>query len=143
MTMILSQYDTSHLGLQCGYNSYKLCVTSFCYRHIHRILDPNTIFRFTGLSNNAQLEMVACAKMRTMSNVTIGIQPEDGERIMREYSPNVTLAQALTDVYPDTDLENAVLIYMHREVYIHMAYLQNILETHRYRDTRYTICMVS
>lgn len=81
-------------------------------------------FRFTGLPNNAQLEMVACTKARSASNVTIGIQPEDGERIMREFSPNTTLAQALTDIYADPDLDRAVLIYMHCEVYIHIVKLK-------------------
>jgi len=60
--------------------------------------------------------MVACTKTRIMSNVTIGIQPEDGQRILREFSPDITLAQALMEMYPDSDLERAVLIYMHREV---------------------------
>lgn len=60
--------------------------------------------------------MVACTKTRTTSNVTIGIQPEDGQRILREFSPDTTLAQALMEMYPDSDLERAVLIYMHREV---------------------------
>lgn len=97
-----------------------MCYISLCYRHVHRILDLNTSFRFTGLSNNAQLEMVACTKARSASNVTIGIQPEDGERVMRDFSPNTTLAQALTDIYPDSDLDRAVLIYMHNEVYIYI-----------------------
>lgn len=96
---------------------FKPCITSYYYRHVHRILDLNTTFRFTGLPNNAQLEMVACTKVRSTSNVTICIQPEDGERIMREFSPNTTLAQALTDIYPEPDLDRAVLIYMHCEVY--------------------------
>lgn len=78
------------------------------------------------MANNAQLEMVACTKARSTSNVTIGIQPEDGERILREFSPDTTLARALTEMYPDSDLERAVLIYMHREVRIYMLYLHNI-----------------
>jgi len=56
--------------------------------------------------------------MRAASNVTIGIQPEDGQRILREFPPDTTLARALTEMYPDSDLERAVLIYMHREVCI-------------------------
>lgn len=64
--------------------------------------------------------MVACTKTRSASNVTIGIQPEEGERIMREFLPKTTLAQALLEVYPDSDLERAVLIYMHREVCVHV-----------------------
>ncbi|EGI71094.1 PREDICTED: tether containing UBX domain for GLUT4 [Acromyrmex echinatior] len=91
-------------------------VDDYDIKHNRQILDPNTIFRFTGLPNNAQLEMVACTKTRTMSNVTIGIQPEDGQRILREFSPDTTLAQALMEMYPNSDLERAVLIYMHREV---------------------------
>ncbi|EZA47484.1 Tether containing UBX domain for GLUT4 [Ooceraea biroi] len=91
-------------------------VDDYDIKHNRQILDPNTIFRFTGLPNNAQLEMVACKKARSVSNVTIGIQPENGERVMRECSPSTTLAQALTEIYPDSDLERAVLIYMHREV---------------------------
>ncbi|XP_032689359.1 tether containing UBX domain for GLUT4 isoform X2 [Odontomachus brunneus] len=94
-----------------GYN-----VDDYDIKHVHRILDLNTTFRFTGLPNNAQLEMVACTKARSTSNVTICIQPEDGERVMREFSPNTTLAQALTDIYPDPDLDRAVLIYMHCEI---------------------------
>lgn len=97
-----------------------MCVTSFCYRHIHRILDPNTIFRFSGLPNNAQLEMVACTKARPASNVTICIQPEDGERIMCEFPPDWTLAQVLTNAYSDADLNRAVLIYMHQKVYTYI-----------------------
>ncbi|KAM0728352.1 Tether containing UBX domain for GLUT4 [Formica fusca] len=92
-------------------------VDDYDIKHNRQILDPNTIFRFTGLPNNAQLEMVACTKTRTASNVTIGIQSENGERIMREFPPKTTLAQALLEIYPDSDLERAVLIYMHREVY--------------------------
>ncbi|EFN75872.1 tether containing UBX domain for GLUT4 [Harpegnathos saltator] len=95
-----------------GYN-----VDDYDIKHVHRILDLNTTFRFSGLPNNAQLEMVACTKMRSVSSVTIGIQPEDGERIMRDFSPNTTLAQALIDIFPNSDLERAVLIYMHSEVY--------------------------
>ncbi|KMQ93955.1 tether containing ubx domain for glut4 [Lasius niger] len=92
-------------------------VDDYDIKHNRQILDPNTIFRFTGLPNNAQLEMIACTKTRSASNVTIGIQPEEGERITREFLPKTTLAQALLEIYPDSDLERAVLIYMHREVY--------------------------
>lgn len=64
--------------------------------------------------------MVACRKTRLTSNVTIGIQPEEGERIMREFPPKTTLAQTLLEIYPDSDLERAVLIYMHREVCVYI-----------------------
>ncbi|XP_071632672.1 tether containing UBX domain for GLUT4 isoform X2 [Temnothorax longispinosus] len=94
-----------------GYNA-----DDYDIKHNRQILDPNTIFRFAGLPNNVQLEMVACTRVRSASNVTIGIQPEDEERTLREFPPDTTLARALMDMYPDADLERAVLIYMHREV---------------------------
>jgi len=64
--------------------------------------------------------MVACTKTRSASNVAIAIQSEDGERIMREFSPKTTLAQVLVEIYPDSDLERAILIYMHQEVCVHI-----------------------
>ncbi|GAB1866062.1 Tether containing UBX domain for GLUT4 [Camponotus japonicus] len=91
-------------------------VDDYDIKHNRQILDPNTTFRFTGVPNNAQLEMVACTKTRSASNVAIAIQSEDGERIMREFSPKTTLAQVLVEIYPDSDLERAILIYMHQEV---------------------------
>lgn len=115
MSLTLQNRILSHLR--------KPCLVSLCYRHNRQILDLNTIFRFTGLPNNAQLEMVACKKARSSSNVTIGIQPESGERIMRDFLPNATLAQVLTEVYPNSDLDKAVLIYMHREVCITHIFL--------------------
>lgn len=67
--------------------------------------------------------MVACTRVRSTSNVTIGIQPEDGQRILREFPPDTTLAQALMEIHPNSDLERAVLIYMHREVCVYtMSY---------------------
>ncbi|RLU23042.1 hypothetical protein DMN91_005320 [Ooceraea biroi] len=70
-------------------------VDDYDIKHNRQILDPNTIFRFTGLPNNAQLEMVACKKARSVSNVTIGIQPENGERVMRECSPSLNSGKAI------------------------------------------------
>lgn len=87
------------------------------YRHFNHVLDSNAILRFVGLANNAQLEMVPCTKIRSISNVTIGIQLENGERLMSEFTPNVTLAEILKHVNFNEDLEKIILIYMHREVY--------------------------
>lgn len=60
--------------------------------------------------------MVPCTKIRSISNVTIGIQLENGERLMSEFTPNVTLAEILKHVNFNEDLEKIILIYMHREV---------------------------
>ncbi|XP_060821885.1 tether containing UBX domain for GLUT4 isoform X1 [Bombus pascuorum] len=94
-----------------GYN-----VDSYDLKHFNHILDPNAILRFAGLSNNAQLEMVPCTKIRSISNVTIGIQLENGERLMNEFTPNVTLAEILKHINFNEDLEKIILIYMHREI---------------------------
>ena len=94
----------------------------YCFRHYNKILDANAIFRFTGLSNNAQLEMVPCAKEREMLNITIGIQLEDGQRLMAEFSPNAVLSEILSRLVPDEPIDTAILVYMHREV-CHVFYL--------------------
>ncbi|XP_050584582.1 tether containing UBX domain for GLUT4 isoform X3 [Bombus affinis] len=60
--------------------------------------------------------MVPCTKIRSISNVTIGIQLENGERLMSEFTPNVTLAEILKHVNFNEDLEKIILIYMHREI---------------------------
>ncbi|CAK9806839.1 Tether containing UBX domain for GLUT4 [Anthophora quadrimaculata] len=94
-----------------GYNT-----DDYDLKHFNHILDPNAIFRFTGLANNAQLEMVPCKKTRSTSNVVIGIQLENGERLMGEFTPNVSLAEVLKNVNLDQDLEKITLVYMHCEI---------------------------
>ena len=79
-------------------------------------MDINAIFRFTGLSNNAQLEMIPCAKEREISSVTIGIQTENGQRFMGEFASNAVLSEILLSLCSITSIDTAVLVYMHREV---------------------------
>lgn len=90
------------------------------YRHFNHVLDPNAILRFTGLANNAQLEMIPCTKIRSTSTVVIGIQLENGERLMSEFMPNITLAEILKNLNVNEDFEKVTLIYMHREVWIYI-----------------------
>lgn len=86
-------------------------------KHFNKVLDSSAILRFTGLANNAQLEMVPCTKIRSTSAVVIGVQLENGERLMGEFTPNSTLAEILLKVKPDEDFEKVTLIYMHREIF--------------------------
>ncbi|KAL2716836.1 tether containing UBX domain for GLUT4 [Vespula squamosa] len=95
-----------------GYNA-----NDYDIKHFNKILDVNSILRFTGLSNNARVEMVPCKKPRNTSKVTVGILLENGERLMNEFLPDVTLAQVLTTICPSEDRKTAVIIYMHREVH--------------------------
>ncbi|KOX70684.1 Tether containing UBX domain for GLUT4 [Melipona quadrifasciata] len=92
-----------------GYN-----IDDYDLKHYNRVLDPNAILRFTGLANNAQLEMIPCTKARSISIVTIGIQLENGERLMTEVTPNTTLAEVLQNANFNEDLEKIILIYMHQ-----------------------------
>lgn len=94
-----------------GYN-----VDNYDLKHFNHVLDPNAILRFTGLANNAQLEMIPCTKIRSTSTVVIGIQLENGERLMSEFMPNVTLAEILKNLNVNEDFEKVTLIYMHREI---------------------------
>lgn len=57
--------------------------------------------------------MVPCTKARSISIVTIGIQLENGERLMTEVTPNTTLAEILQNVNFNEDLEKITLTYMH------------------------------
>ncbi|XP_035741668.1 tether containing UBX domain for GLUT4-like [Vespa mandarinia] len=95
-----------------GYNA-----NDYDIKHFNKILDVNSILRFTGLSNNARVEMVPCKKPRNTSKVTVGILLENGERLMNDFLPDVTLAQVLTTICPNEDRKTAVIIYMHREVH--------------------------
>lgn len=92
-------------------------VDDYDAKHFNKVLDPNAILRFTGLPNNAQLEMVPCTKTRLNSTVTIGVQLETGERLMADCMPSVTLVEVLERVGLDEDLEKVALTYMHREIY--------------------------
>lgn len=47
-------------------------------RHHNHIIDTQTILRFSGLPNNAMLEMSEAVKIREESDVVLGVQLEDG-----------------------------------------------------------------
>lgn len=75
--------------------------------------------RFSGLPNNALLEMLATTKPRIHSEVTIGIHFEDGSRVLGTFTPSCTLYDILGKLSP-LDLSpgrNCVIIYMRREIY--------------------------
>ncbi|XP_017877829.1 tether containing UBX domain for GLUT4-like, partial [Ceratina calcarata] len=95
---------------------YGFNVNDYDLKHFNRILDPNAILRFIGLANNAQLEMVPCTKVRSISNVVIGIQLENGERLMSEFTPDVTLTEILKKLNLHEGLGQIILIYMHQEI---------------------------
>ncbi|XP_076381831.1 tether containing UBX domain for GLUT4 [Megalopta genalis] len=92
-------------------------VDDYDVKYHNRILDINTILRFSSIPNNALLEMAPRAKPRPRSTVTVCIQSENGEQIIKEFMPNITLAELLLQVYPDRELDKTALTYIHREVF--------------------------
>ncbi|KAK0163018.1 hypothetical protein PV327_006734 [Microctonus hyperodae] len=86
-------------------------------KHFNQILDASSIIRFTGLPNNAQLEMAPRSNERETSNVTIGLQLENGERLMGDFVPTTTLSEIIIQLCPSQEADNTVVIYMHQEVH--------------------------
>lgn len=50
-------------------------------KHHNKTLDITTAFRFSGLPNNAQLELAAAVKNRREGDITLAINLENGSRI--------------------------------------------------------------
>ncbi|XP_076651501.1 tether containing UBX domain for GLUT4 [Halictus rubicundus] len=92
-------------------------IDEYDLKYRNQVLDINTILRFTVIPNNALLEMVPCTKMRSKSTVTVCVQSEQGERVVKEFLPDVTLAEVILQAYPGQELDETVLTYMHREVF--------------------------
>ena len=79
-------------------------------------MDVNLIFRYSNIPNNGSLEMVPCKSQRTISNVTICLQLENGERKAGDFSPVTNLETILQKLLLDFNSEKLVIIYMQREV---------------------------
>lgn len=88
-------------------------------KHHNKVLDTTTTFRFSGLPNNAQLELVNATKLRSDADVTLALNLENGDRLVGTFSPNVTLLTILENLCPDSASEdkNPVVIYTRREIY--------------------------
>ncbi|KAK4876788.1 hypothetical protein RN001_009294 [Aquatica leii] len=88
-------------------------------KHHNKCLDTSTIIRFSGLPNNAQLELSEATRTRCDGIVTLGLQLEDGTRLTDSFSPNNSLTDVLVKLCPDEmkPETNPVIIYMRREIY--------------------------
>lgn len=86
--------------------------------HHNHVLDTTQIIRFTGLPNNAFLEMAAAQKTRQEKNVVLGLQLESGSRVTGDFLPTDTLWNVIKKLSPDeADPDsNPVIIYMRREI---------------------------
>lgn len=76
-------------------------------------------FRFSGLPNNAQLEMVPATRTRYESNITLAVNLEDGNRLVGNFVPDDTLLTVLNQLCPDSlnHEKSPVVVYTRREIY--------------------------
>lgn len=90
----------------------------FDIKHHNKCLDTTCTIRFSGLPNNAQLELAEALKTRSESPVTIGLQLENGSRLLGEFLPGVSLWDILVNLCPNEAQthEPPVIIYMRREI---------------------------
>ncbi|XP_046403355.1 tether containing UBX domain for GLUT4 [Ischnura elegans] len=108
LLQVLEQACSKH-----GFNAQE-----FDLRHHNKIMNLDDVIRFTGLPNNALLEMVTTTKTRKDSEVTLGVQIETGERFMGAFMPSDTLWTVLNKLCLDEVSKegNPVVIYMRTEV---------------------------
>lgn len=86
-------------------------------KHHKRILDLSLMYRFTGLPNNAQLEMVEVQKKRQEQDVGLVVQLSDGSRIEGTFKPPTTLRDILQQLCPEElAADDLIVIYMRTEV---------------------------
>uniref|UniRef100_A0A6P7FGA0 Tether containing UBX domain for GLUT4 n=1 Tax=Diabrotica virgifera virgifera TaxID=50390 RepID=A0A6P7FGA0_DIAVI len=88
-------------------------------KHHNKILDTTSTFRFSGLPNNAQLELVSATKARLDTEVTLAVNLENGSRLIGNFNPSETLINILTKMCPEClgDNRSPVVIYTRREIY--------------------------
>ncbi|CAO1376233.1 unnamed protein product [Diamesa serratosioi] len=85
----------------------------------NKLLDLSLMFRFAGLPNNSNLEMVECVKKRCESMITICIQMEDGSRVNSSFTSSTTLQDIISKLCPDkgNSDQNPIVVYMRKEVH--------------------------
>lgn len=86
-------------------------------KHHRNVLDTSILLRFSGLPNNAQLELVPAMKIRSEGTLVLGVHLEDGRRLTGNFTPSNTLLDVLNNLCPNDLKSNAVIIYMRREVH--------------------------
>lgn len=75
------------------------------------------MYRFSGLPNNAQLEMVDTPVKRQDLEVELMLQLPDGTRLDGTFKPTATVYDILEKLWPThSTTENVVAIYMRTEI---------------------------
>lgn len=96
---------------------HKFDPNEYDLKHHKRILDLTTSFRFSGLPNNAQLEMVEAQKKRQDCEVELVVQFGDGNRVDGKFKPNTTMLMIIEQLCPqELTGDDLFSIYMRTEV---------------------------
>lgn len=75
------------------------------------------MYRFSGLPNNAQLEMVDAQIKRQEANVELLLQLPDGTRLGGTFKPSVTVFDIVEQLWPaHISASNLIAIYMRTEI---------------------------
>uniref|UniRef100_A0A1Y1LUR2 TUG ubiquitin-like domain-containing protein n=1 Tax=Photinus pyralis TaxID=7054 RepID=A0A1Y1LUR2_PHOPY len=100
-------------------------------KHHNKCLDTSTIIRFSGLPNNAQLELSEAVTERADGIVTLGIQCENGDRLTGDFDPGCNLHDVLCKMCPEqVDPEtNPVVVYMRRMIYGETSFKETTLRS--------------
>lgn len=88
-------------------------------KHHNKVLDTTISFRFSGLPNNAQLELVTATRTRIDSEIILAVNLENGNRIVGNFLPDEIIWNVLSSTCPnEVDInKNPVVIYMRQEIY--------------------------
>lgn len=75
------------------------------------------MYRFSGLPNNAQLEMVEAQKVRQEADVNLVVQLPEGKRLEGVFKPTVKVNEIIEKLCPELSAEsNLIALYMRTEV---------------------------
>lgn len=96
---------------------HKFDPNEYDLKHHKRIMDLTTSFRFSGLPNNAQLEMVEAQKKRQDAEVDLVVQSSDGLRMEGKFKPNISIENIIQQLCPnELSGDDLFAIYMRTEV---------------------------
>lgn len=89
-----------------------------CLKFHNKEISLTQQFRFSGLPNNCVLEMEPTDKRRTLSNVVVCIQLNDGSREQGEFAPTTTVWQVVENLClsQSKGYDSPVIVYMRSEV---------------------------
>ncbi|XP_014225829.1 tether containing UBX domain for GLUT4 isoform X2 [Trichogramma pretiosum] len=103
--------------LEKACSKYNFNPDEYDLKYHNRILDVDLTIRYANISNKACLEMVTCKNPRKVSNVTICVQLETGDRQTGEFAPTTSLEAILKNLNIEYDVETVVIVYTQRKIY--------------------------